>query len=63
MFEPVEMYSYLVRAAGFDFHVEQGKSLVAATNTIERQGTTTTTNDSHPRAVGRITRDGLVDLA
>src|SRR5262245_61840811 len=51
MFEPVEMHAYLVGASGFDLNVEQGKSLITATNSIVRQR-------SEERRVGKEWRCG-----
>ena len=36
MFEPVEMYAYLMGSAGLDLDVKQRKSLITAPNTVQR---------------------------
>ena len=51
MFEPGEMHADLMRAAGFEFHVEQCETMEAAIDAITRQRAPAAAHDGHACAV------------
>jgi hypothetical protein len=63
MFEPREMNPNLVRAAGFEFDVEQREAIETLAHTIKRERAATAADDGHARTIRRVASEGLIDAS
>src|SRR5690242_11257420 len=60
MLQPREMNTDLVRAAGFQFNVEQREPIELLPHAIQRKCAASAAHNSHARAVRRIARQRLI---
>ncbi len=57
------MNANLVRASGFELHVEEREAIEALPHAIERKRAAAAANDRHARAIRPVAREWLIDTS